>query len=402
MPVSSRDDSATHGTTIGGDPLPRPDRLFVATVGVQWIVTVGVALSATRTGSLYGDPATASAAVAAAQSVTDGALPATAGPLFPLLLAPLTGVTSNLDTVASVVTTLSVLLLAPVASYCLLDVARRIAGWPFAAAAAAVWLLGPILVVPLFVSKYRETYVDAVLPALYGLTIQPAFLAMVLSLVAAAFCLRAVAGSKRAGLVAGLAAAAAIACVPVAAGIGAGVVIALAVARRWRGLAEASVGLATAVFSTLAWRHRIPGVPTFTLGDPSWTGFQSSMAGVREFFWSNRLLQWATVAGAAGMYRVAPPAAALAASWAAVATLLGVATAPTFDRGAIFLDLIPAWPAFALLVAAIPSLVPTLVRRFRSHLAADASRTSIPRSAAAAAFVIAALVPAALVLLVGR
>ena len=44
----------------------------------------------------------------------------------------------------------------------------------------------PVAAVPLFVTKYHDTYVDNVLPALYGLTLHPAYLAMVFSLAAAA------------------------------------------------------------------------------------------------------------------------------------------------------------------------------------------------------------------------
>ena len=211
------------GTASNGRLLPRPDRLLVVTVGVQWLVTVGVALAASRSGSVYGDLSAARAAVDAARTVADGTLPPTAGPLYPLVLAPLAGLTTRLATVSSVVTVVNILVLAPLASYCFLEVARRVAGRMFATAAAAVWLLGPIAVIPLFRVTYRDTYVDVVLPTLYGLTVNPVYLAMALSLAAAMLALRAAAGAPRAAFLAGLVAATAIACVPVAAGIAAGV-----------------------------------------------------------------------------------------------------------------------------------------------------------------------------------
>jgi hypothetical protein len=382
--------------------MPRVDRLLVATVGLQWLVTAGIALAASRTGSVYGDPATAGAAVDAASSVANGALPPTAGPLYPLLLAPLAGLTTRVEMVSSVVTTLNLVVLAPLASYCILEIGRRVAGQIYAAAAAAAWLLGPVLAVPYFNVKYRDTYVDDVLPALYGLTVHPAYIAMVLSLAAAALGLRAAAGAPRTAFVAGLIAATAIAFLPTAAGVAAGVILALVVARQWRGMAEALAGLAAAIAPTLIWRHRALGDTTITLGHPSWLGFQASMANVREFFWSNRLLQWLPVAGAVGLVRLARPAAAMLVGWMALATVIGVATSPAFDGGRIFIELIPAWPAYALLVAAIPALVPTLLRRLGSRTTGDARVMAISRAAASVAFVLAVLMPTALVILVGR
>jgi hypothetical protein len=304
--------------------------------------------------------------------------------------------------VASIVTVVNVLILAPLASYCLLDVARRIAGRPFAVAAAATWLLGPLVAVPLFVPKFHDTYVDDVLPALYGLTIGPAFLAMTLSLAAAMLALRAVAGAQRAAFAAGLLAAAAIACLPISAGIAAGVVCALAAARRWRQAGEALVGLAAGLAPTLIWRQRALQGTLVSTGNPSWNGFQTSMANVREYFYSNRLLQWLPVAGTIGMLRVRRPAAALMAVWVAVATVVAVATHTSFEGGRFFVDLVPVWPAYALLVAAIPALVPTLVARLGDRIDTEVDAPGISRGGAAILFGAIVVVTGFLTVLVGR
>ena len=353
-----------------------PNRLLVVTVGTQWLVTAGVAIVATHNGSVYGDPTAARATVDTAHRVATGGIPAAGGPAYPLLLAPITAVTPHVSTVASILMTVNILVLAPLASYCLLEVARRVAGSLYAIAAAAVWLLLPIVAVPLFVPKYHDTYVDHVLPALYGLTLQPNYLAMVLSLVAAFLCLRAATGARpaHAGLAAGLAAALAIACVPVAAGVAVGIVLALAAARRPRAALEALAGVAAGVALTLVWRARALPDDVITLGGPSWDGFQSTMAQIREFFWSNRLLQWLPAAGAIGMLRLCGVGAALSAGWVATATVLVLATPSVFDNGRVFVAWIPAWPAYALLVAAIPALVPTLVRRLGSRVQPEAGR----------------------------
>jgi hypothetical protein len=381
--------------------LRTPDRLLVVTVGTQWLVTAFVGLIATRTASVFGDPAAARATVDAAHEVATGGLPTTAGPAYPLLLAPLAAVTTHVSTVASIVTTVNVLVLAPLASYCLLEVGRRVAGRIYAIAAALVWLLTPIVVVPVFVPKYHDTYVNDVLPALYGLTLQPAYPAMVLSLVAALFCLRAAAGAGRAALAAGLAAAAAIACVPVSAGVAVGVMLALAVARRPRAALETLVGIAAGLVPTLLWRDRVLSDHVLTLGGPTWTRFQATMGQVREVFWSNRLLQWIPIAGAIGMFRLGSVGATLAGAWVATAAVLVLATPSVFDHGAVFLAWVPAWPAYALLLAAIPALVPTLLRRLGPRAEGETDAARVPTAVVAALLVLVVVVGTTAVALVG-
>jgi hypothetical protein len=345
----------------------KADPLFIATVCVQWLVTAGVALAAHRTGSIYGTDASARAVAGAAKRLADGTLPHTGGPGYPVLLTPLALLTHSANTFAAVVTTLSVAVLAPVASYCLLDLAKNIAGRPYAVLAAAVWLVGPVAAVPLFVTKYHDAYVDNVLPALYGLTLHPAYLAMVLSLAAATFALRATAGAPGAAFTAGLLAALATAVLPVAAAVAVGSALALAAARRWRGLLEGSAGLAAGLAPTLLWRERALGSVDLTLGHPSWGRFDAAMANVREFFWSNRLLQWLPVAGTVGVLRLTRPAAALLAGWLGAFVIVVVATPSDFTDGRIFIDLIPSWPAYALLAASVPALVPRLTSRYHSR-----------------------------------
>jgi hypothetical protein len=380
----------------------RPDPLLVAAVVLQWIVTAGVALVATRTGSLFGDPTVAKAAVAASNSLVHGAVPATPAPGYALLLAPVVALTGDVDSVASVVTTVNVVVLAPLCAYFLFELAERAAGRLFAGATMVVWSVAPVVAANLYIPTYHATYVDDVLPALYGLTVQAEFVAMTLSVASAAFAMRAVAGSRHAALVAGLLAGAAIGVTPTAAGVAIGILFAIAVSRKWRSFLDAAIGLTASLVPTLVWRQRALGAPTVTLGHPSWSTFQSSMAQIREYFWSNRLLQWLPIAGTIGMARLVPAFAALAAGWLATASVLVVATAADFGGGRAFISLIPAWPAYALLVAAIPALVPTLTTRFGQHLKPTKEAADIRKSGVAAAAVLLAALPLLLVILLGR
>lgn len=382
----------------------RPDPLLVAAVALQWLVTAGVALVATPAGSIFGDQNAAEAAVAASNSLVDGAVPATSGPGYALLLAPIVAVTDNVGSVASIVTTINIVVLAPLCAYFLFDIAVRTAGRLFAGATMVVWSVAPVAATRLFTPSYHETYVDDVLPAFYGLTLQPEFVAMTLSVASAAFATRAIVGSPRSALVAGLLAGVAISVTPTAAGVAIGVLAAIAVSRRWRSLLEAAMGLSAAIVPTLAWRQLALGGLTLTLGHPSWSTFQSSMAQTREFFWSNRLLQWLPIAGAIGVARLMPPIASLAAGWLAVASVLVVATATTadFTGGQIFVSLIPTWPAYAVLVAAIPALVPTLKTRLGRHLEPSREITGVPQVAVVTLIALLAALPLVLVVLLGR
>ena len=357
-----------------------PDRLLVVTVAAQWTVTAVVALVASRTGSLFGEAAVAQAWIDHGSAVAHGSVAATGGPVYALLLAPITLLTTSPATIATIVAAVNIIVLAPLATYCLLDVGRRIAGRPFAIAAAATWLLGPLVVIPLFVTKFHDTYVDDVLPVLYGLTVGPAFLAMALSLAAAMLAMRAVEGARRSAFAAGLLAAAAIGCLPVSSGIAAGVICALATARLWRQVGEAVVGVAAGLVPTLIWRQHALADSLISTGNPTWGGFQRNMANVREFFYSNRLLQWLPIAGTIGMFRLRRPATALMAAWVAVAAVVVVATPTTFERGRFFVNLVPVWPGYALLVASIPALVPTLVVRLGDRIGTS-STTPPPRDA---------------------
>jgi hypothetical protein len=350
---------------------------------------------------VYGDRALADAAAAAADGVIDGSVPAFPGPGYPLLLAPIVALTDSIGSVASVVTTINVAVVTPFAATCLVEIARRAAGPMYAVVAAAVWSLAPVAAIPLFVAKYDDTYVHDVLPALYGLTVRPEFTAMAFSLGAAALAMRAAAGSRRAALLAGVLAGAAVAVSPAAGGVAAGILLALVAARRRRELLEAALSLAAALLPTFLWRSHAPGIPVLTLGDPSWTTFQLSMAQVREYFWSNRLLQWLPVAGAAGALRLSRPHGVLLAGWLGGATVAVVATTPDFEGGRLFVSLLPAWPAYALLVAAIPALVPTLVARLGTRLTprTDVGDTSV--LTVVAAVILLAALPLAIVAIVG-
>jgi hypothetical protein len=96
---------------------------------------------------------------------------------------------------------------------------------------------------------------------------------------------------------------------------------------------------------------------------------------LREFFWSARLAQWAPFAGLAAVLRVRRwPIAALLAGWLAAFILVkGFSTRADIQANTFWRLLMPAWPAYLLLFASIPLLVPTLARRLGDRVSPVAS-----------------------------
>jgi hypothetical protein len=93
--------------------------------------------------------------------------------------------------------------------------------------------------------------------------------------------------------------------------------------------------------------------------------WRQQMNYLREFFWSARLAQWAPFAGLLAVLRMRRGAiAALLGGWlAAFLVVKGFSVRADIQANTFWRLLMPAWPAYLLLFASIPLLVPTLARR---------------------------------------
>ena len=96
---------------------------------------------------------------------------------------------------------------------------------------------------------------------------------------------------------------------------------------------------------------------------------------MREFFFSARVAQWAPIAGLIAVLRVRRGAiASLLAGWlAAFLVVKGFSPRADIQANSFWRLLMPAWPAYLLLFAAIPLLVPTLAHRLGDRLRAPSS-----------------------------
>ena len=132
--------------------------------------------------------------------------------VWPLFQTPITWVTGPTFLQAMpVIVLLQVLVLAPIALLCVYGVASHIGGRLLGYWAATLWVVAPFAVIPLFVDRYHEKWVEQFLPQALGLTAMPDFPSMVLVLLAALLVVRSLGDARLtdavlAGLVAGAAA----------------------------------------------------------------------------------------------------------------------------------------------------------------------------------------------------
>ena len=255
---------------------------------------------------------------------------------------------------------LNQLVLAPVAIAAVLWLGNAVGGRAIANLSALLYVLLPPLGVLYALSAYRDTYVDRFLTEAVGVADGGRFPAAALSIAAAALAARALTGerSKATALLAGLAAGAGALAHPSGALVLVGIGLAYAIA--WRPIETALLTAASAPGLALA-----AAVHGFGL-DVSWSTFTSSMTGLREYLWSNRLLQWLPVAGVIGAARGSLAVACLLAGWfGAFAFVYGASPHAGIEDGAYLIAFVPALPAFSLLVGCVPLLVPTLHARLR-------------------------------------
>jgi len=256
---------------------------------------------------------------------------------------------------------LNLVVLLPGAVLAVLRLGEAVAGRAIGLLSALTLVLLPPFGVLYALPKYRDTYVDRVLPDAVGIAAGGRFPAAALSVVAAALALRALDGERErvAAAASGLAAGTAALVHPAGGLVLVGIMLAYAVV--WRPV-EAGFGAAAAA-PLLAVAAATHGIAL----DVSHDAFTGSMNGLREYLWSNRLLQWLPLAGAIGAARGSLPLAFLLGGWfGAFALAYGPSPQISVEDGSFLVAFVPALPAFCLLVACVPLLVPTLPARLDS------------------------------------
>ena len=398
----------------------RPWLALAGLVAIHWLLVLVFALTVRHNGWLFyqgGDQIWYSTT---GSLLGHGELPPTrVGYGWSLLLAPIMlFVGPGYVAAIPAVIALNVLVLAPLALAAVYGIADRIAGRVFALWAAALWVAAPFLVIPFWRQDYHERFVEQFLPQALGLGALADYPSMVFLLLSAYFAVRALQEpSAHSPLLAGLLAGFAIAIKPANALFLAGPLLAFVVVRSARPLLAFGAGVAPSVLVLALWKQRglgelplfayeqarLAGGTTITaIGvdryiDLDWATFRQNTNELREWFWSARLLQWIPIAGLVAVGRRSIPVSALLGGWFGAFLLVkGSSPLSTVSSGSFFRFLIPAYPAYFLLAAALPLLVPGVPRALSERWPALPGWTP-GRRAIVAAVLALVLVPTGLI-----
>jgi hypothetical protein len=404
--------------------LERPRTVLATLAGAQIAFTVALALRVEHNGWVYyqgGDQIwfTSTGWLLGRLELA----PTEASYLWPLVQAPITWLTGPTYVQAlPALVLLNVLVLGPLALLCLYGIAERIGGRLLGYWAAFLWVIAPYAAIPLFVERYREKWTEQFLPQATGLSAMADYPSMVAVLAAAFFVTRSLGPGRLAdAALAGLLLGAAGGLKPPNLLFAFGAVLAYPLARRWREGVAFGAALLPALLVLAYWKQQSLGtVPAFALEQTRLAAaaaplaievpdvnfekyvkldvdhWRLQMAQLREFFFSARVVQWAPFAGLIAVVRVRRYAiAGLLAGWlGAFLVVKGFNENADIQANTFWRLLMPAWPAYLLLLASIPLLIPTLYRRLGRRVVEPSDRPLRARWVAAAA-ILTVLVPAA-------
>jgi hypothetical protein len=401
--------------------LERPRTVLATLAGAQIAATLALALRVEHNGWVYfqgGDQI---------WFTTSGWLlgrfqlaPTESSYLWPLVQAPVTWVTgSTYVQVLPALVVLNVLVLGPIGLLCVYGIASRIGGRLLGYWAVLLWVIAPYAAIPLFVDRYHEKWTEQFLPQATGLTAMADYPSMVIVLCAAFFVTRSLAPQRVLdAALAGLLLGAAGGLKPPNLLFGFGAALAYPIARRWREALLFGVAVVPGLLLLAFWKYRTLGsIPAFAMEEVRLSAgatpiafdlnvhkylqldvdhWRLQMAQLREFFFSPRLAQWAPFAGLVAVLRVRRgPIAGLLGGWLGAFILVkGFNENADIQANTFWRLLMPAWPAYLLLFASIPLLVPTLVRRLGPRFTPPTANPVRARWVAVA-LVVTILLPAA-------
>lgn len=383
----------------------RPVKLLAPAIALQWLSTLGLALAVRHNGWLYYQGGDQLWYYGSGWLLAHGVLPRTLiGPGLPVLLAPVSlfGGPSLVPALPAIVL-LNVLVLGPVALCCMYGIGNRIGGRVFAYWVVLLWIVVPVIGIKFADAGYHQRYTELTLPQSFGLTAMADFPSMVAVIVSIYFTIRILDRTDAVdGVAAGIAAGVAFGIKPSNAVFLLGPILALAYRRRFLGAAYIAAGLAPAVVTLALWKYRglgtLPlfhaaGATRLALGandqivaslNPfhkyvqlNWSHLQDNLLGIKEHFWSMRVVEWLVLAGLVGLARRSLVSLLLVGGWFAAF----VVTKATYGNAGIndasvFRIMMPSFPAFVLMLAALVYLWPRHARATREQ--APTRRTTLP------------------------
>ncbi|HUZ82275.1 MAG TPA: hypothetical protein VMU73_08510 [Gaiellaceae bacterium] len=316
------------------------------------------------------------------------------GPGWPYLLTPLAAIFGpNMANGLPAVIALNVLVLGPAAVVGMFLLGERIAGRLFGVWCVVLWTLMPGLAIGLYGPTHRTYLVDFFLPTATGLNTLADYPSMVCAIFCAYLVLRAMdSNTFQDGVFAGILLGFLVLLKPANGPLALSAALVLALTLRFRTLGAALVGMVPAVIALTLWKKTgIGHVPLFALSTTreamgaaaaplasiapyfrfDWSHTQSNINALREVFWSLRLLEFLLVAGTVGLIARARARGALIVGWFLLFVLIKatVSYAGVYDTS-VYRFLLPAWPAWVLIVAGVVFCWPIGARKRAQKLGA--------------------------------
>jgi hypothetical protein len=397
-------------------------RVLVPLVVAQWLALLAFSLIVRHNGWLYYEGGDETFYYTTAWAFAGWHLPtAPVGYGWSYLLSPVALFTGpNILTALPPLLLIDALVLLPVATLCVYGIASRVGGRLVGYLATLLWVIAPYAAIPLWDPRYHQKWTEIFLPQALGLTNMADFPSMVLLLVAAYFCVRALDGREvHDGILAGLIAGFAVGVKPSNGIFLAAPLLAFAAARAWRQLAPFVGGLVLPLVALAVWKERGLGhTPALAAGDPhlaylglvapplmlvnpvtryvhvDWAVLAQNLDGLREFFWSVRPLEYLPIAGAvAVLLRSAPKGVFLASWFFAYLFIKGSSPQARVEDGSFFRLMMPAFPAYLVLASSLPLLVPTVGSTLAERFGAPAPRRIVGNRWLAVAIAVFGVVP---------
>ena len=364
----------------------RPATLLVPAIAIQWLTTLGLALTVQHNGWLYYQGGDQLWYYVSSWLLAHGQIPtAFVGHGWPALLAPISALAGpRLVPALPAIVLFNVLVLGPVALLCIYGIAKRIGGQIFAYWAVLLWLTVPFIGVKFTDYLYHQRYTEVTLPQGFGLTAMADFPSMVFVLVAVYFAIRVIERPDTVeAIAAGLAAGVAVTIKPATAPFLGGLALAFLYRRRITGAALLVAGMAPALLTLALWKYRGLGyVPAFHSEGATrlaagagaqvvafnplhhyikfdWHRLNLNLLAIKEHFWSLRVVEWLVIAGLIGLARRSLTAAFVVGGWfAAFVITKGTYPQASIDDASTFRVMMPSYPAFILLLASLVYLFP--------------------------------------------
>jgi hypothetical protein len=368
----------------------RPLYVLSALIALQWILVAALAVTVRHNGWIYYMGGDQLWHYTGAYLIGHGHLaPTYVGVGWSTILVPISWIAGpNLVSALPAIVLLNTLVLLPLGLVCMYGIGERIAGRLFGYWVALLWIFIPFIGIPYALHGYHQRWTELTLPQLLGLGGMSDFPSMIALVAGAYLCLRAL--DERHWIY--------------AAGAGFAVGYALAVKPsnsvflvgpallfliwRWRSLVPFALGLAPCLAALMFWKvtgqgnlpwrttdsgHRLAigpnGFVHRYLRENSWTQLHNNLLQLREFLWSDRLLEFVVVAGIVALLIRSRRTGVFVGVWFAVFFLLkGTYINARVEDASFWRLMMPAYPAFVVLVAAVPLLIPGV--RARSVAAA--------------------------------